>query len=193
MTEISPAQLQSMQEQMKKQQETIDLLMKALPQDQLARLGKDPKKHGKTIRVWTYRPSITEDPRLIVRTELKSNDVSFNPMNGAIIEDQRIELFFSTDKDDYKRINATKAQIGKLKNAENPDFDKIAEKEEELRKLELPKSVEMSYYNFAVKELGNRIQKVEVTVKGTKEINGKHYFIFDWNGEETELSIDFVN
>jgi len=185
---ITETQHNELLEQLKKQQETIDLLMQVAPKQAMLRLQQQGKKLGKSFLVWLYKEDIDAEPRLITRTKLINNDVMVDRENNKLHVKQIIELFFEPDKGKKGKINLLKATIDRM-----VDEDKKKEKEAELEKLLQPDSVKMPYLDFAVNEAGNRIVKERVMAKGTVETDDGVFLRFDWKGEEREISIAYIN
>jgi len=181
----SQEQWETQQKQIADLLEQNKTLMKAVPQAQLAREIQKGRKFGQKVKISLYRSEFDSEARLIVKWELIKND-SFINSEGKAIANQVMRLTLAESKEVEDKIKV----LNKTISVTTSDMEKKAKLEKEREALIASKYAEMSYHDFALRDV---VEHDVVDVKGTKVMNGETIFIFDWKGQEQEIHGDYIN
>lgn len=171
-------------EDFKKMQDQIVILTKAADKNRLAK-AIPREKRGTEAKVWVYIGEKVSEPTLIKSwSAMPSNSVRYQKDKG-IMEDQTTEI--TLDIEENPEIKAKRMLVARTK-----DEEKLAGHQADLDKLledSVPSVIALDYIDFAV----HKTRREAVQVKGTRTMDGKSYIIFDWEGQEKEIDITFIN
>jgi hypothetical protein len=140
------------------------------------------EERGTSFLVSFYKSTAKDKPRLVIGWATLADEV-FPKAGGGIEEDQRVRVFLEPGEDD-KSIESLEARLEKTKDKEKRDATI-----KEIEELKGKNQKDMTLRDFGLKN----IIKERVTIKGTETRGKKVNIIFDWDGKEKRLGIQFVN